>query len=138
MATGLKLPIVQNRLENDFPDSTVVGQLQALKRGDASDEEFALAQKQYLVFLTCQMLYDKYLLTQNGVRRKRHIMNLIQRNATAEGLTGSSNSSSQSAAQAAPTRQPQADMKGSVSTGQVPAPVGTDQLIDKTTPRKKK
>nr|QRE02546.1 hypothetical protein [Otarine gammaherpesvirus 4] len=65
------IPVVQGQLEHDYPDSELVPQLHALVRGQLSEDEFTLAQKRYLVFLTCQMRYDRYVEQHETMRRQR-------------------------------------------------------------------
>ncbi|ARW78127.1 small capsid protein [Common bottlenose dolphin gammaherpesvirus 1 strain Sarasota] len=139
MATGLKLPIVQHRLEHDYPNSSLVQMLQTLDHEkDVTNEEFAVAQKHYLVFLTCQMLYNKYLVAQNGVRRRNHIQNLIGKQATVEGFGGLAAADGTSVPKTRPAGN---DAKLASSQG-APAAIGAapacDLMEDKTVPKRKK
>ncbi|AAT00110.1 JM133 [macacine gammaherpesvirus 11] len=72
----VKEPIVQGRLEHDYPNHPLVAEMNNLPQGDMSPAQYAIAKRNYLVFLTAKHHYDMYTQKKNGILRKDHLRGL--------------------------------------------------------------
>nr|WAH70958.1 capsid protein [Eptesicus fuscus gammaherpesvirus] len=68
----LVFPVVQGRLDNDFPGHPLVQHLNNMQQGVLNDEQFVLAKQSFLTFLIAQAAYDGYLDRNAGIRRNVH------------------------------------------------------------------
>lgn len=73
---SVKPPVIQDRLENDFPASPLVQQVNALIQGNLTNEEFAAAKQSYLTYLIADRVYNQYLHHQHGIRRRQYLQHI--------------------------------------------------------------
>lgn len=90
-ALTVKPPIIQDRLENDFPSSPLVQQVNALQQGNLTNDEFAAAKQSYLTYLIADRVYNQYLHQQHGIRRRQYLQHIHQQTHGAVGGQGGVN-----------------------------------------------
>nr|AEL29809.1 hypothetical protein [Bovine gammaherpesvirus 4] len=101
----LRTPMIQGRLENDYPNNPLIATMTALPQNNMTSDQYAEVQRNYLVFLIAQQCYDRYLASKTGIRRKHHLQQLLSHIQPPNSSIFSSLSSQASA----PTAPPPSD-----------------------------
>ncbi|AJE29721.1 ORF65 [macacine gammaherpesvirus 12] len=107
----VKEPVVQGRLDQDYPNHPLVAEMNNLPQGDMSPAQYALAKRNYLVFLTAKRHYDVYLQKKNGILRKDHLRGLRGKKEANSSISSALSGSSS----APPSVAPMASTLGSSS-----------------------
>lgn len=71
------LPIVQDRLDVDFPNDPRIAAMKRFIDGQqASNGNFSRMEKTYLAYITSQTIYENFIEVQRGVKRRQLVNNL--------------------------------------------------------------
>lgn len=81
----LKPVSIQDKLEEIDSSSNIVNDISALRQGNLSDEEFALRKKLYVCYLRAHDIYEEHTQRKLGIRRKKHINDLLKSNQSGAG-----------------------------------------------------
>lgn len=71
---------VQDKLEEIDSNSKIANDVANLRQGNLTDEEFALHKKLYVCYLRVHDIYEEHVQKKLGIRRKRHLNDLLKSN----------------------------------------------------------
>lgn len=86
----LKPPSLQDKLEETDPASKIFTEVDKLIQGSLSDEQHAFNKKLYMCFLRATEIYEEQSQKRLGIRRKRHLTDLIKGQQSAPSGAGQS------------------------------------------------
>ncbi|AZB49164.1 capsid protein [Vombatid gammaherpesvirus 1] len=71
-------PRLEDKIELDFPESTIPERLKEIPKGNQSDTEYKRTRRLYLIYILASRCFEELMSKKTGIIRKQHYADMLQ------------------------------------------------------------